>query len=836
MKLNWKTEELEVLFRFTPEELNLIHQKRRDNRIRFAILLKIFQIKGYFPDVDFTPPKRLINFVADQLQLSKNYKPYSPVGAIKTDRAEIRLLYGFREVTTDDYDEMAALLAKNLSHTDTPTSAKEKVIHQFKTMKIELPGNYRVERIASSGINLFETEFYKSVSSQISTDVTTQIDRFIQPRLDSEDNDIIQLHKIKSDPGRLGAKTIFKEIEKLKQVRELNIPFDFFKDISQAALQKYYLRVVTEDIRELRRHPDERRHTLLAIFFWLTQRKITDNLVELLIQTIYKIGFRAEKKIEKELLKDFKKVSGKTNILFRMAKLVLDQPDGTIKDVIFPEIGEKTLIALVKEYKNTGAAYRSKVYTKTRSSYAISYRKMFHLILNILEFHSNNMEHRPVIEALELIKKYIDSKVQDYPLDERVPVDGIIPKNLQEFVVEYTNDGQMKVNRINYEICVLRALREKLRCKEIWVAGADRYRNPDEDLPEDFEQKREDYYSVLNHPTAADHFIAALKEDMYQSLWRLNQEIPDNPTVRISKKKKGWITVTPLEEQPPPKNIIPLKAEILSRWPMTDLLDVLKEADLRIGFTDQFKSIGVRDVLDKATLQKRLILALFGLGTNTGLKRISAANNQEISFKDLLYIRRKFIHKDNLRNAIAEVVNAILKARNPDIWGDGTTSCAADAKKFGSWDQNLMTEWHIRYRGRGVMIYWHVDKKSACIYSQLKTCSSSEVAAMIEGLLRHCTDAEIKQSYTDTHGQSEIAFAFCHLLGFNLMPRIKSIYKQKLYLPETNIAHQFDNLQDILTRSINWELIAQQYDQMIKYATAIRLGTAETDAILKRFT
>ena len=34
------------------------------------------------------------------------------------------------------------------------------------------------------------------------------------------------------------------------------------------------------------------------------------------------------------------------------------------------------------------------------------------------------------------------------------------------------------------------------------------------------------------------------------------------------------------------------------------------------------------------------------------------------------------------------------------------------------------------------MIYWHVEKNSICIYSQLKTCSSSEVAAMIEGVLR----------------------------------------------------------------------------------------------------
>jgi TnpA family transposase len=39
-----------------------------------------------------------------------------------------------------------------------------------------------------------------------------------------------------------------------------------------------------------------------------------------------------------------------------------------------------------------------------------------------------------------------------------------------------------------------------------------------------------------------------------------------------------------------------------------------------------------------------------------------------------------------------------------------------------------------------------------------------------------------------------------------------------------------------LTKPINWELIEQQYEQMVKYATALRLGTAETEAILRRFT
>jgi hypothetical protein len=40
----------------------------------------------------------------------------------------------------------------------------------------------------------------------------------------------------------------------------------------------------------------------------------------------------------------------------------------------------------------------------------------------------------------------------------------------------------------------------------------------------------------------------------------------------------------------------------------------------------------------------------------------------------------------------------------------------------------------------------------------------------------------------------------------------------------------------ILTRPIDWELVRQQYNQMIKYTTALRLGTAETEAILRCFT
>src|SRR4051812_36139602 len=84
-----------------------------------------------------------------------------------------------------------------------------------------------------------------------------------------------------------------------------------------------------------------------------------------------------------------------------------------------------------------------------------------------------------------------------------------------------------------------------------------------------------------------------------------------------------------------------------------------------------------------------------------------AVGNDDVTYKDLLYIRRRFISCDHLRNAITQIVNAILSAWREDIWGEATTTCASDSKKFSAWAQNLVTEWHARYPGPGIVIYWH---------------------------------------------------------------------------------------------------------------------------------
>jgi TnpA family transposase len=71
----------------------------------------------------------------------------------------------------------------------------------------------------------------------------------------------------------------------------------------------------------------------------------------------------------------------------------------------------------------------------------------------------------------------------------------------------------------------------------------------------------------------------------------------------------------------------------------------------------------------------------------------------------------------------------------------------------------------LRYGGGGILVYWHVEEKYVVVHSQVLKASASEVAAMVEGAVRHGTTMNLAGNYADSHGQSEIGFGITRLLG-----------------------------------------------------------------------
>lgn len=832
MKQLWSPQELDDLWLMSDADIEFCKNVYSASQLAVGLQLKFLEHEGRFPNRKGEIAALVIRFVARQLGVAQESLDSYDWGGRSTrrHRAEIRSRLGFRKPTVNDAERLKRYLLEKVVPLETSRAAiSEAAFSWHQEQQIEPPTPARLDRTVASALREHESKFFDRISQAMSVECKAALDGLLAV----SDEKIAPLTILKADPARPSLEVVRREVEKLAIIDELGLP-PLPVELRQKTLDHYRQRAATELPSKLKERTDASRYALLAMYCWVRRREIVDDLVELLLRIVHGISSRAERKVVKELVRDIRKVRGKTTLLFRLAEAALEHPDDTVRDVLYPVIGERTLSDLVAEYRSAGPGYLRKVHSVVRASYGGHYRRILPLILNTLRFRSNNARQQPVIAAIDLIQRHRDSRRVYLPLDE-VPINGVFRKNMRDILVEADSHGVERVNRINYEIAVLEALRTKLRCKEIWVEGADKFRNPDEDLPADYAEKRTEYYRRLDLPLRYDDFAGSLKASMSAALAGLNRSLPKDPTVRIGASGKHPISVSPLELQKEPQNVVHLKTEIQERWPNTGLIDVLKEADLRLGFTQCFKTAADRQAIPQNELQRRLLLCLFGLGTNAGLKRISAGR-LGVSYRELLYTRRRFLHRNSLRDAIAMVANGIFAARLPEIWGEGTTSCASDSKKFGAWDQNLMTEWHIRYGGRGIMIYWHVEKKSTCIYSQLKRCSSSEVAAMIQGVLRHCTDMSIERQYVDSHGQSEVAFAFTHLLGFDLLPRLKAINRQKLYTPDGQTRSRYANLKPALTRPINWALIEQQYDEMVKYATALKEGTADAESILRRFT
>jgi hypothetical protein len=259
-----------------------------------------------------------------------------------------------------------------------------------------------------------------------------------------------------------------------------------------------------------------------------------------------------------------------------------------------------------------------------------------------------------VLLAVDLVRAHAEDPKRFFRDEEGVPLEGVVPAAWRDAVVKEDGGGRSRVERAAYELCALEALREALRCKEVWVEGADRYRNPDEDLPRDFDERRASYYGLLAQPMEADGFVEGLRSRMEEALDGLDRGYLRNPHLRIWERGKGRVRLSPLTVQPEPPNLDALRADVAGRWPMTGLLDILKEADLRLGFTDLLTTVASRQALPPNVLRKRLLLCLYGLGMKAGLKRV-AAGDEGSTYSDLRYVRRRFVHKEQLRAAIRRV-------------------------------------------------------------------------------------------------------------------------------------------------------------------------------------
>jgi len=556
-----RIDEDELIEHFTlyPDEHDLLRDKSGVGRLGFSLLLKYLLWKGRFPRGRSELPEGSVEFVAKQVGVAAcEFGFYDWDGRqIKRHRVQLRGLLGLRECTVADAEKLSAWLAEHVCHRERrPDRVREQLLGYLRVERIEPPAPTRLARVIGSALRAAEQSMTLRISGRIPDAVATRMHALVaeasnDPTDQTDGREVFA--QIRTDPGNVSLKTCETETAKLAAIRAVGLPGTLFVDVSPKVVAAWRSRVAMETPSLLRDHPEQIKLTLLAAYLHCRQREITDTLVDLLIATVHRINARAETKVVGEVVAELKRVAGKETILFKMTEAALDTPQGPVDEVIYPVVpgGVATLAALRQEYRSKGSTYRQHKQRVFKASYTNHYRRGLIGLVEALEFGSTNTAHAPVMAALDLIKRYkkdTTHATQYYAHGEHIPVEGVVPAELRELMYRIDKNNRRRVLRSVYECGVFQTLRDKLRCKEIWVVGADRWRNPDEDLPADFEDRRVENYTQLRKPLNPKTFTTELREEMHTELAALNNALPRLDWLEIKEGRKiGAIILTPLQ-------------------------------------------------------------------------------------------------------------------------------------------------------------------------------------------------------------------------------------------------------------------------------------------------
>jgi len=193
-----------------------------------------------------------------------------------------------------------------------------------RALHVEPPSPERLERLVRSALHRQEEAFCAAVLARLPPETVAGLDSLLRPPdPDGVDDGVEEggasppLLALRTGTGQANLQSVSEEANKLRRIRALALPPDMFAGVPSRVLLAYRRRVAAEELHELRRHPNPIRLTLLAAFCHVRGREIADSLTDLLITTVHRIGTKAEKRVEGELVADLKRVAGKPALLFK---------------------------------------------------------------------------------------------------------------------------------------------------------------------------------------------------------------------------------------------------------------------------------------------------------------------------------------------------------------------------------------------------------------------------------------------------------------------------------------------------------------------------------------
>ena len=834
LKIDPTPRELTELYSPTLDEMVFVSSisKRPLPRIALLIHLKIFQRLGYFVRLGDVPAiiREHIVQQTDVLKapLLADLRRFEGSGMRMPLITALREYLNIRTLDASGYKwlDQVADTAAETKHAvaDIINVMLEELVHH----RYELPAFSTLDRMAFRAREKSNNHYFTSVSKQLTPQTRAMIDGLL--KTDSTES-VSAWHLLKREPKRPTNKETRNYIQHLRRLQDLvdQLPKP---DVPVPKLKQFRHLARALNAGEMAELKPNKRYALAVILIRAQHAQSLDDAADLFIRLMQNLENTA-----RQNLLDFQQERvHKTDMLVGQLRDILDayQINGTDTQRV-DAIGT-TLVAGVDELLDECERHLAYAGRNHLPFLLQPYKAVRAQLLNCIEISTPRASSEDLVmeRMMMVLTKLRDNRsdvvsLEVLGLHESTDLHWLsTPWKKLVFIKGEERGKVAAVNRRYFELAILLAIKDDLKSGDIFIKYGERFDDYREQLVDDatFAQEIDEYGTVTGIPTDPKMFVATLKAAMTERINEVDANFPENTHADIV---DGRLIL----RKPPHTEASDMAAKldtlITERLPSASIVDVLIDTERWLDLHKLFRPLAGTDSRLE-DLRMRVITTLFCYGCNLGPVQ-TAKSIKGLSRRQISWLNLKYVSEDLLDKAIVKVINAYNKFELPDYWGTGQHA-SADGTKWNLYEQNLLSEHHIRYGGYGGIGYYHVSDKYIALFSRFISCGTYEGLFILDGIADNDSDIRPDTIHGDTQAQSYPVFALAHMLGIKLMPRIRGIKDLKFHRADAKSVCA--NINDLFSDTIDWRLIELHLPAILRVAVSIKTGKITPSAILRR--
>jgi len=820
-------EDLARFFHLTEDDRTLIANCRGEHsRLGFAAQLGTIRYLGTFLEDQTQVPMPVLQVLGRQLGITnlaciQDYQ----AGEQRWDHAaEIRTRFGYRDFA----EPMPGLSLSRWLYslcwtgTDRPSVLFDRACAWLLAHKVLLPGASVLERFVARVRSRVEARLYRLLGRGITTAQQALLEDLLTV---PEGSRTSRLDQLRSGPSTVSGPSLVLALGRLQTVRDLGISLGAAAQVPPNRIASLARFASTAKVTAINRLPQERRLATLVAFAHCLEATTQDEaleVLEMLLRGLFSTAERAQRKARLRTLKDLDHSAGTLAVACGFL-LDPDLPDEDLRNQVFAktprtdlEKAHTQVMALVRPPDDV-------FYLELQAHYR-SVRRYLPAVLKHLYFGSSPAG-KEVVAAFDWLRANEDQRQPS----EKAPR-GILTKAWEGNVLR--EDGGIDTHA--YTFCLLDQLQAALKRRDIFVSPSWRYADPRAGLLDgaEWEAARPVICRTLGLTMDSGPVLASLTEELHHTYQTVRSHLPGNPAVRFERVEgRNELILTPLDKLEEPASLLALREAVGALLPRVDLPEILLEVAARTGFTDAFTHV-TESTSRAAGLGLSLCAVLLSEACNTGLEPLVRPEIQALRRDRLSWASQNYIRDETLTAANAELVAAQNQIELAHAWGGGDVA-SADGLRFVVPVRTVHAGPNPKYfgTGRGVTYYNLVSDQFTGLNAITVPGTLRDSLILLAVVLEQQTEFQPTQIMTDTGAYSDVVFGLFRLLGYRFSPRLADIGGTRFWRIDPQA--DYGDLNAIARQRINLNLIASNWDDLLRLAGSLKLGRIPATGIMR---